>query len=343
MADAYDYHETEEDGVEPVFSGDEFYSLFRQARTFILISCTIVGIAVFALEREEVLSSPTFSSSTDISILPGELQIDYARRALAGARDGQISAISRTVSETLESDEVLAEAANRVAATTAPEVLEMMEPSTSGGSPFDRLLAWINYGILPEGPVDPLAHYRDAVDAEIIDGAFILQVSVTTPDAQLSADLANALVAVYNESDAATLAEAKAIALSDLETRLETAETELRALSERESELEAQAAGATDQAATQLAAERRTNVRLQEAQTNIIANLTTEVANIEVASGGFAPQARVLRSAMVSTVPDGPTPLAKGLAYAAGLFIFFIGYLIFVSLMRTILRPEAHH
>ena len=55
-------------------------------------------------------------------------------------------------------------------------------------------------------------------------------------------------------------------------------------------------------------------------------SITTEVANIEVASGGFAPKAKVLRSAVPNTVPDGPTPLAKGLAYAAGLFVFFIGY-----------------
>lgn len=340
MADTSKFHETA-DGSAAIFSGDEFYSLFRQARIFILISCALVGVGVFFLERQEILSSPTFSSSTEISILPGELQIDYARRALAGARDGQVTAISRTVSETLESDEVLTEAAKRVAAVSSPEVVEAMQPTATSGSPFDRLLAWINYGILPEASEDPLDRYRRAVEAEIIDGAFILQVSVSTPDPQLSANLANALIAVYNESDAAALAEAKTIALADLEKRLEAAEAELLELSEREFELEAQAEGASGQAATRLAAERRTNIRLQDAQTNIITNLTTEVANIEVASGGFAPKAKVLRSAVPNTVPDGPTPLAKGLAYAAGLFVFFIGYLLFVSLMRTILRPES--
>lgn len=339
MSEASKFHDSAAGGT-PVFSGDEFYSLFRQARMFIFIACAVVGAGVFYLERAEILSSPTFTSATEVSILPGESQIDYTRRALAGARDGQISAISRTVSETLKSDDVIEEAVSRVSQTTDAEVLAKMTPSVGGGSPVDRLLTWINYGILPEASDDPLARYRSAVDVVIIDGAFILRVSASTPDPELSADLANALVEVYNENDTAAFDEAKIDQLAGVSAQLESARAELLNLSKEEFELEAQAEGASGEEATRLAAERRMNIGLQDSVANVIAELTVEAANIERASGGLAPEAKVLRRALVDTVPDGPTPLAKGLAYAAGLFVFFIGYLIFVSLMRTILRTD---
>lgn len=332
MSEASEIKESTEDPT-PVFSADEFYALFRQARLFILTLCAVVGVAVFITSRQEVIFSHSFTSTTDIQILPGELQLDFARRALGGAREAQVTAVSRTVSEALRSDEVLSRAV-RATSEFAPAGSEVTSAVGRSGI-FGRLLAWINYGGMPAGPASELERYREAIEVDVIDGTFVLRVSVTTPDPQYSAELANMIVSVSASNEREQFERLKADVRENYERSLIETEATLRDLASRQVELEnANVAGAPQ---ADLAAEIHSNTRSQEAIVQAIATLNIQIVNTDsTPTGGIGPI--VLRKAYPATVPDGPTPLARGAAYAVGLFLFFVGYLIFVVLVRPFFR-----
>lgn len=325
----------------PLFSTFDFLVLFRKMRIFIVLACIIVGVVVFVLAREDKRASPEFTSSVEVQILPGDFQLDFARKTLGGTREAQIASLVRSFSEQLLSDDVLARA---IAGIPDPErVITQAGRKTGIGAYFD----WLNYGDLPDFLPDPLDLVREATEISSIDGSFVMRVSVTLSDPERAADLANSIVDAYAQVEGEELERARESLLTAFTTELEKAETELRGLIDEEVRLRGalpadpdgvdETSGPTSEELVEL----RANLQSQEAMVRAIASLRGELVDRRIAASISASKTLVIRKAAPARRPDGPAPVFEGLAAAAGLFLFFIGSLVFATVVGAFSRMTA--
>ncbi|MBC2835217.1 hypothetical protein [Paragemmobacter straminiformis] len=327
-------------GDEPLFDFGGFLAWFNRAKLWIALSCAAVGLAGFLMARQDMQSSPVFTSATDIQIFPGDLQLEFARKALGGSRDAQTASVVRSLTEELTGDGVLARAVEiAFAERPAPEVAAKRK------GPLSRWSEWLNYGQLPEAAADPLAPYREALTIDSIDGSFVMRISASMGDPQSAADLANAVYAAYSERRMAARDEAREALRASYAAKIEDAREELDALIRREIELDREvapaapvaAAGAGAAAAVAAApsvkavAELRANLQNQDALVRSIGALRSELVTREIDNTNLGGDASVLRRAVPPVVPDGATPLMTGFAYAVGFFLFLIGVLVLGS------------
>lgn len=321
---------------QPFFSIEEFYEIFLRTRFQIIFSCILVAVAGFLIARQEVRYSPTFSSSTDFEILPSDFQLNFARTALGGTRDSQIASIVRSISEEIMSDEVLARASTRVPIKNfaAPEAVHK-------GSLWGRLtgfINWLNYGDLRSTATDPFNLYRNSLDISSIDGSFVLRITATLDDAEQAANLANSILSIFLEIEL----ERKKSELNFLTemylAKLKEANAELRSLIDREIGLggliSIPSKNVPVSAAPEMEAQLKSNRQSQEIVVHEISRLRSELVSAQINANYFGTYAIVLRKAQPAQIPNGPTPMVKGLAYGLGMFVFLMSSLIFASAAR---------
>lgn len=316
---------------QPLFSFDNFMELLGQTRNYILLACLAVGVLVFLFARQDALVEPRFTSSTDVEILPGEMQLEFARKAIGGTRDAQTITIARSLSEELMSDAVLGRAVALAFDGTTQAAQSADDDAGNGGGRLHRLISWLNYGDLPETATDPLAHYRRAIDVGSVDGSFIIRISATLETPERAAKLANAVFAAYSELQRTEAEQANAAIRAAYATRLAAARAELGTLIARELVLDNLVTAkevAAANAPPEIVAELRANLQGQDSIVRELASLRSEMVNREIENTHLGTQTNILRTAQPATTPDGAPPLLKGVAYAVALFVFLIGCLI---------------
>lgn len=321
----------------PIFSTREFVSLMGRSRLWILLLCLATGLIVFIASREAMQVSPGYTSSVEIEILPGELELSFARSALGGSRDAQVASVVRSISEELKSDAVLAAAvADVFGAEGDPEA-----SGSAGDGKMARWLNWLNYGSTSLPARDPLDSYREALDISWIDGSFVLRISATLPDPERAAQFANAVFAAYDDRQRSDLNKIAATMRSAYVGKIDEAEAALQTLVEREHDLSVAPSGLAlppEGMAPAVSTELVLNRQKQDVLVREIAAMRSELAAREIEIAALGPQASVLREAKPSALPDGPTPLVRAIAYTAGLFVFLVACIVMLTVLRSVRR-----
>ncbi len=169
-------------------------------RWLTIVVALLGGIAGYTAVKYEVGARPTFTSSTDIRILPSRAELVFARESLGGNSTAQTTALVRTFKELIRSDNVI-----RSALDELPGAPINLHHNTRTGCSTSDLINGICAAIgqtttadLSVAPTDSLGFYRDAIAIDDIEGSFIMRLTVSLPDSQTSAEFANALIEAYN-------------------------------------------------------------------------------------------------------------------------------------------------
>lgn len=336
---------SEADLDAPLFSADIFAQLFRRARVFIVLACILVGGVVFLDARQEIQESPEFTVAVDIQILPGDLQLDFARRTLGGTREAQIASIVRSFSEELLSDKVLSRSLDVVFGdiSEAPQA----DAASDIKSKISAFFHWLNYGTSSNELTDPLEFYRKAIRISSVDGSFVMRVSVTLSDPERAADLANAIVAAYAEIEREKLDDTRTALMSTYSMKIDEAEAELRILIDQEVRLNDQLnidpsnERLIGNSSLDVTAQLRTNLQRQEAIVRAIATLRSDLMQREITTSNMGSNVLVIRKAQPAQLPDGPVPLVKSIAVSASVFVLLIGSLVLTSIVKALFTRSA--
>ena len=336
---------SESDLDAPLFSADIFAQLFRRARVFIVLACILIGGSVFLDARQEIQESPEFTAAVDIQILPGDLQLDFARKTLGGTREAQIASIVRSFSEELLSDKVLSRSLDRIFG----DISKAPQADAAGDikSEISAFLHWLNYGTRSNELSDPLEFYRKAIRISSVDGSFVMRVSVTLSDPERAADLANAIVAAYAEIEQEKVDDTRTALMSTYSVKIAEAEAELRMLIDHEVRLNDQLN--TDPSIRRLvgessldaSAQLRANLQRQEAIVRAIATLRSDLMLHDISTSNLGSNVLVIRKAQPAQLPDGPVPLVKSIAVSASVFVLLIGSLVLASIVKALFTRSA--
>lgn len=177
---------------------------FLQNVYLMLFLATVVAVAAYVSARHFDFPKSSYTSFTDIRIIPTGAELSYARSALGGSRDAQSTALVQTFAETLTSDRVVQAALERVATITEDDKEETSPPpETSGTDRFKGYLSraanQLNYGEVTTQPADELSRIRRSITVDNIKGSFVVRVSVKMKKPQRAAAFASALVDAYTD------------------------------------------------------------------------------------------------------------------------------------------------
>jgi len=171
-----------------------------RGRWLILAAAVIGALLGYHFVKYEVGSSATYSSSTDFRVIPVRAELEFARDALGGSSAEQTRALIRTVKELITSDDVL-----NAALADLPEAPTRQDVGLREGCSTSDLINDICAAVTIAGPGAGgsgigLDVYRNAIAIDQIDGSFVLRLTVSLPNRDLAADLANGLIDAYNEA-----------------------------------------------------------------------------------------------------------------------------------------------
>ncbi len=199
-----------------------------------IFSVAILGaVAGFGAVKFQVGWSPTYTSSTDIRILPSRAELIFARESLGGSSTAQTTALIRTFKGVIRSDEVMRSAlANMPNAPLTYHADGGAGCSGIGGVICTILGTGANANAL--AAENSLDFYREAIAINDVEGSFIMRLSVTLPDRQASADFANGLIKAYNASVLESDDSVSAMIGNDFVTRLSELESQYEGLLKEE-------------------------------------------------------------------------------------------------------------
>ncbi|MEZ5911945.1 MAG: hypothetical protein R3D84_06720 [Paracoccaceae bacterium] len=163
------------------------------------------GVAVFSALL--LFITPLYTASVKVNLLPTNAELAFTSNFVRGSSTNPATLMSQTHMEYLLSREVAQDTVDRI-------IAEYGDPSDAAPS---GLRAWIgkgfqairrtirtSYNILNSGKHVPLDPYTDAIltlqdsiDVEMVEGTYILELSVTWDSPELAAAAANLLADVY--------------------------------------------------------------------------------------------------------------------------------------------------
>lgn len=207
----------------------------KRWRWWIAVLACSAAVAVFVVAKIGGLPSPSYTSSTEIKIIPTGAELSYARSALGGSRDSQSTALVRTFIETMKSDAVVNSAIAQLP-TGDDDGSSVGQPNPYGQklksliNSTKQAIEYLNYGDVIEETPDPTKVYRDAITIQSITGSFVIRLNVTLDDPETSVALAVSLVSALQTVVAEKNARAKEQIRDNYTQRIESLEDDLNVL-----------------------------------------------------------------------------------------------------------------
>lgn len=179
-----------------------YKELLRHFWRVILLGAVGAGLAALALSLLLLKASPVYESSVILNMQPSEEELQFNRGFLGVSQFNPATIIAQTHIERLVSrpvaertiDILLAEAGGTLPA----------EPPTA----FDAFRAWffrtwatLNYGYFtpPSERQVQISDLNKATDIEIVEGSYILKISISHGNPNIAARAANAMARAYVE------------------------------------------------------------------------------------------------------------------------------------------------
>ncbi|WP_121630441.1 GumC family protein [Tropicibacter alexandrii] len=174
----------------------ELLSLYRWR---ILIGMLVAGLAAFALSTLILQKSPSYKATVVMNMQPSEEALSFNREFLGRSQFNPATIIAQTHVERLLSPPIAQATLDKLAAETG----EVAAPAAPSAVSRFRLWLWKTWTRLNYGEYRPVSDERNALNAliesleiDVVEGSYILRLTVTQEDPNLAAQIAN----VHSES-----------------------------------------------------------------------------------------------------------------------------------------------
>ena len=186
---------------------EHYYQLIRHYRKMLITIIVSITVGVWMVSQALLMLFPLYTGTASVVMLPTEAELSFTRGWLGESQYNPANVLTQTHAEYLVSrpvaEKALAKMSERVEKRPKPTGWKVMARKTVGS--FKGFLRR-TYLILNSGKFVPVGPYEEAlgmlmegIDLEVIEGSYILQVSVTLPRAESAAAAANALAEAYVE------------------------------------------------------------------------------------------------------------------------------------------------
>ncbi len=188
-----------------------FFELLRyHARLVTILFVMIVG-GVVAFSTFFLFVSPIYTGTAIVSLLPTQTELAYSQNTVRASSINPANLLTATHIEYLKSREVARMTVDRISAQ-APSVQAREETAiglvdrlsarfSEFRRHFRRLYNTLNSGqhVEIDPYTDAVIDLQDSIEVEMIEGTYILEISVSWPDPRVAAMTANLLAEVYVE------------------------------------------------------------------------------------------------------------------------------------------------
>lgn len=195
----------------------ELFAYYRRLIVLLFIS-VVGGTAVISMLLLTV--SPLYTGTTLVNLLPTDTELSFSRTFVQSSSVNPANLLSSTHIENLLSREISKATIDRLIKEHGSPTASDANDNTWKGL-LQAGFRWVKnglrrtYNVLNSGKHVPLDEYtdtiltlRDNITAEMIEGTYILEISVVWDDPEIAAAAANTLAQVYVEKLQAQAAEA---------------------------------------------------------------------------------------------------------------------------------------
>jgi succinoglycan biosynthesis transport protein ExoP len=220
-----------------------FVDLLRLSRRQIAACALIAGLIAYALSQLLLEANPIYEASISITMQPSEEELIFNRTFMGVSQFNPATIITQSHIERLLSRPVAERALDMLLAKYGKD--GMAEPPTTFGrvkAAFWRTWNTLNYGYhVQPTPRDQLVtEIQQSLDIEIVEGSYILNITVSYDDPEIAAEVANVIAKAYAETASADfLQEAQDVVatISEQEEATKRLLGERRAIREEKSRL----------------------------------------------------------------------------------------------------------
>lgn len=209
----------------------ELFGYYRRLIVLLFIS-VVGGTAVIATLLLSVM--PLYTGTTLVNLLPTDTELNFSRTFVQSSSVNPANLLSSTHIEYLLSREISKAAIDRLIEQHGSPTASDASDSAFKGA-LRTGFRWVKnalrrtYNVLNSGKHVPLDEYTDTIltlqdniTAEMIEGTYILEISVVWDDPQIAAAAANTLAQVYVEKLQAQAAEAAKALEADMRKEMLT-------------------------------------------------------------------------------------------------------------------------
>ena len=216
---------------------------YRQILLRIILGTTILA-AVMSLYW--LLSSPVFTATTKVVILPSDSELAFTDIWLRGSDMSPANIMTETHIEYLLSRPVIESTIEKISAQSEPEEQslgsKLRELLSQGKEMLRRLYHIVNYGEYVPLSTHQIAidQLRRGIDVRAVEGSYLLEISVSHESRENAAIAANTLAEAYIERAAAQAKESGEKLRDFLQAQIKERELQISNLIEREYQLRKQ-------------------------------------------------------------------------------------------------------
>jgi capsular polysaccharide biosynthesis protein len=214
-----------------------------------LLIAIVLGItgAVVAIGWIWLMTFPLYSATADVTILPTDAELSFTKGFLTGSQYNPANVMTQTQIEYLLSRPVAEKALELVTAQDEggddPAPTGFKRIMTAAAQTTLRTIRKV-YNVLNSGKHVPLTPYEDALETimdsislEVVEGSYILEITVTLPKRSASAVIANSLAEAYVRKAQEDTVASSAAMTKYLEDEIAKRQAMLNRVSDREAEM----------------------------------------------------------------------------------------------------------